>query len=62
MPNKNRSVAVTIRSDKDGHWVDWSKAGETGSLGPYQEVQMAEDVREAKEHELTENEGHIDEA
>ncbi|ODT81351.1 MAG: hypothetical protein ABS76_13020 [Pelagibacterium sp. SCN 64-44] len=55
-------VTVTIRDDAEGHWVDWAKDGETGVLGPYQDREMAENVRAAKERELTENHGHIDDA
>ena len=60
MPNKNRSVTVDVRSDKDGHWVEWNKDGETGSLGPYEDTAMAEHVRTAKEREFTKNKGDID--
>ena len=55
-------VTVAIRDDAEGHWVDWAKDRETGSLGPYQEREVAENVRIAKERELNENDGHIDDA
>ena len=53
-------VTVTIREDAEGSWVDWAKDGETGSLGPYQDRETADNVRAAKERELTENARHID--
>ena len=62
MPNENTSLSVVVRSDEQGHWVEWTYNGETGSLGPYQDAEMAENVRNAKERELTENKGHIDNA
>jgi hypothetical protein len=49
------TVTVEIRGDADGHWVDWTKGEESGSLGPYQELEMAGNVRSAKELELTHN-------
>jgi hypothetical protein len=58
--NDAPTVTVEIRVDADGHWVDWTKGGESGSLGPYQEPQMAENVRSAKELELTQNNKPID--
>ncbi|KQV79630.1 hypothetical protein [Rhizobium sp. Root1220] len=59
MPNKNRALSVVVRSDERGHWVEWNNDGETGSLGPYQDADMADNVRLAKERELTDNVGHI---
>jgi hypothetical protein len=58
--NDAATVTVEIRTDADGHWVDWSKGEESGSLGPYQEVEVAENVRSAKELELTHNDKRID--
>lgn len=53
---------VTVRHDIEGHWVEWTKDGENGRLGPYTDSDVAEKVRSAKEHELNENPGHIDDA
>lgn len=60
MQNENLLVQVIVRSDEEGHWVEWSDKGETGLLGPYQDVETAETVRAAKERELNENDRHID--
>ncbi len=60
--NETSAVTVRIRDDAEGHWVDWVKDELNGSLGPYQDREMAENVRIAKERELAENEGHIDDA
>lgn len=60
MSNDNQSISVTVRSDDQGHWVEWDNDGESGSLGPYVDAEMAEHVRAAKERELSENHGHID--
>jgi hypothetical protein len=60
--NETSVVTVRIRDDDEGHWVDWIKNGENGSLGPYQDREMAENVRNSKERELAENVGHIDDA
>lgn len=54
------TVIVAIRSAEEGHWVDWTKDGESGSLGPYLDAAIAENVRAAKELELLTNEGTID--
>lgn len=62
MPKTDQTFSVVIRSDPEGHWVEWTNAGETGSLGPYQDAKMADDVRAAKEREFSENTGHIDDA
>lgn len=62
MEDKDQALSVVVRSDAHGRWVEWTNAGETGSLGPYQDAQMSDDVRAAKERELSENSGHIDEA
>ena len=55
-------ISVTVRITREGHWVDWSNGLEQGSLGPYQNAEMAEDVRSAKEREFTDNQGYIDDA
>lgn len=60
MPNGHQTLSVVIRSDEQGHWVDWNNQGETGTLGPYQDAEMAENVRSSKERELSENWQHID--
>lgn len=61
MPDAS-TPSVIVRVDTQGHWVDWSYEGETGSLGPYADAEMAEDVRAAKELELVANKGRqIDE-
>lgn len=62
MPNDNQSLSVVVRSTDEGHWVEWNNDGETGRVGPYEDAVMAEEVRTAKERELAENEGHIDNA
>ena len=59
--NDTPEVGVQIRSDAKGHWVEWTKGNESGSLGPYQDAEMAENVRAAKEIELTHNDKMIDE-
>jgi hypothetical protein len=56
----SEDAQVIIRSDAQGHWVEWSRDGETGLLGPYQESDVAESVRAAKVRELAENAGFID--
>jgi hypothetical protein len=55
MPNGHQNLSVVVRSDEQGHWVEWTNMGETGSLGPYQDTETAENVRAAKERELSEN-------
>ena len=55
-------VTVEIRSGADGHWVDWTKGDGSGSLGPYLDAEIAENVRDAKELELMHNDKPIDEA
>jgi hypothetical protein len=60
--NDQTSVNVEIRSDSAGHWVKWTKEGESGSLGPYLAAEVAENVRAAKEIELRHNDKPIDEA
>ncbi|WP_417585105.1 hypothetical protein [Pelagibacterium sp.] len=60
--SKEIAVNVSVRSDDQGHWVEWANAGESGSLGPYQDADVAENVRAAKEREFSENDGHIDDA
>ena len=60
--NDAPSVTVEIRSDAEGHWIDWTRNDEKGSLGPYQDAEMAENVRAAKELELTHNDKSIDQA
>jgi hypothetical protein len=62
MSDTKETLSVVVRSDDKGHWVEWNNDGETGSLGPYQTEKMSGDVRTAKERELTENSGHIDDA
>lgn len=62
MSNDNRVLTVVVRADDQGHWVEWNRDGETGSLGPYHDAEMAEHVRTAKEREFLENEGHINDA
>ena len=56
------SVNVAIRSDSAGHWVEWTKEGESGSLGPYVDAEVAKNVRAAKEIELRYNNKSIDDA
>jgi hypothetical protein len=58
--NEAPAITVEIRTEADGHWVEWAKGSESGSLGPYQDVEMAENVRAAKELELTRNDKPID--
>ena len=55
-------LKVVIRSDADGHWVDWTKGHERGSLGPDVDPDMAENVRAAKEAALLANDKPIDSA
>lgn len=55
MPNINKSLFVVVRSDEHGHWVEWGNDGDTGSLGPYQDAEMAKNVRTAKEREFAVN-------
>ena len=57
MTDTDTPVSVAVRSDERGHWVEWTKDGESGSLGPYQDEEMAENVRAAKEREFSENPG-----
>ncbi|MBW4656789.1 MAG: hypothetical protein KME20_27640 [Kaiparowitsia implicata GSE-PSE-MK54-09C] len=56
------TVTVEIESDAAGYWVKWTKVGGAGKLGPYVDAGTAENVRAAKERELTENVGNIDDA
>jgi len=58
--NDARAVRAEIRSGVDGHWVEWTKDGLSGQLGPYQDADMAEKVRAAKDLELTHNDKPID--
>jgi hypothetical protein len=58
LPNEEQKSSVSVRSSDLGHWVEWVHNGEDKSLGPYQDAQMAENVRAAKERELRENAGH----
>jgi hypothetical protein len=60
--NDAPSIVVEIRSDAEGHWVQWTKEGQSGSLGPYVDAEVAENVRAAKEIELRHNDKPIDEA
>lgn len=62
MSNDNHTLSVTIRSDGQGHWVEWYHGGENGRLGPYHDLDMAEHVRAAKEREFAANKGNIDDA
>ncbi|MCB5203803.1 hypothetical protein LH464_15125 [Neorhizobium sp. T786] len=55
MPDTNKTLCVVVRSDDHGHWVEWSNDGDTGSLGPYQDAEMAKKVRTAKEREFAVN-------
>jgi len=57
MPEADKSLSVAVRSDEQGHWVEWTADGESQSLGPYQDPEIAENVRAAKEQELTVNYG-----
>lgn len=59
MTNDNQSVAVIVRSDEQGHWVVWNYDGATGTLGPYEDAEMAAQVRIAKERELVANNGPL---
>jgi hypothetical protein len=59
MKKTENQLSVSIRSDEQGHWVEWTNKGETGSLGPYQDAKMAEEVRTAKEREFSENKRNI---
>ena len=59
MKKPKNQLSVSIRSDEQGHWVEWSNKGETGSLGPYQDEKMALEVRTAKEREFSENKRNI---
>ncbi|HEV7415018.1 MAG TPA: hypothetical protein VGN98_02600 [Tianweitania sediminis] len=56
MPD-TKAISVVVRSDEQGHWVEWTINGDSSSLGPYQDDEMAENVRAAKERELNENPG-----
>ncbi|MBD9388466.1 hypothetical protein IB237_14880 [Agrobacterium sp. AGB01] len=62
MPKTDQTLSVVIRSDAERHWVEWTNAGETGYLCPYQDARMADGVRAAKERGFSENTGHIDDA
>lgn len=62
MPNTKKSLSVIVRSDEQGHWVEWTNDGETGFLGPYRDETMAQTVRNTKERELAENVRHINDA
>lgn len=55
-----KDVSIKIRADSDGHWVEWVKNGTAGQLGPYVDVAVADRVKQAKERELVENEGNIE--
>ncbi|MGK9054648.1 hypothetical protein [Xaviernesmea oryzae] len=59
MPSTKKALSVVVRSDGEGHWVEWTHGDEAGSLGPYQDSKMADDVRTAKEREFSENKRHI---
>ena len=56
MPD-TKSISVVVRADKQGHWVEWTINGDRESFGPFQDEEMAENVRTAKERELSENPG-----
>ena len=60
--SKEQQVIVSLVSDEEGHWVQWHKADASGILGPYVDPGMAEQVKVAKERELTQNEGSINDA
>jgi hypothetical protein len=62
MSTPSATSQVVLRSDAQGHWVEWSKNGEANSLGPYKDFDTAEQVKAAKERELEENAGSIDDA
>ncbi len=62
MSKEKQLLSVVVRSDEEGHWVEWNNDGATGSLGPYQSEKMSDDVRTAKEREFTENAGDINDA
>lgn len=61
MANTKISLSVVIRSDDQGHRVEWTNNGDSRSLGPYADADIAENVKIAKERELTANTRHIDE-
>ena len=60
--NDAPSVTVEFRSDADRHWIAGTKKQVKGTLGPNQDAVMAENVRAAKELELTHNDKSIDQA
>jgi hypothetical protein len=55
-------LKISIRTDTEGHWVEWRRGEEKGTLGPYVDREIAENVKAAKERELTGNTGHINDA
>jgi hypothetical protein len=44
-------------SDKHGHWVIWTKGESKGSLSPYVDLQVAENVLAAKQKDLLKSPG-----
>ena len=60
MQDASEPLSVIVRPDELGYWVEWANGTDSGSLGPYRDVDTAEKVRSAKEREYIENKGHID--
>jgi hypothetical protein len=60
--SNDQQVTISVVPDEEGHWVQWHKGETSGILGPYVDPDMAEQVKVAKERELLENEGSINDA
>ena len=49
------SVTIEIKSSEEGHLIEWTKNGVSGTLGPFNDLEIAERAMEAKRIELTVN-------
>ena len=53
------SLKIEMKSGSDGHMVEWTKNGVSGTLGPFVDREIAERALEAKRLELTVNDKPI---
>ena len=51
----DEALTIEMRSDAAGHLIVWTKAGASGTLGPFTDREIAERAMAAKRIELTVN-------
>jgi len=53
------AFTIEMKADADGYLIEWAKAGVSGTLGPFNDLEIAERAMEAKRVELTVNDKPI---